>query len=674
MPSSLELYCLVKVFFDQRKTIINCFTPFLLEAARDGSWKPLVQLAQEIESVYRLRIPQHVLNRLVRSAARESLCEPLPNRGVAGTRITETGKETLDKLEPRRDVDRRIQSAVLAFVAFCTARNILLSDDKAEQIMTEFIEINTDPLLTLIHEGKLPTTSPDTKDETSRLFVAFLLDCERSNPTLFATLQDLIHGATIASILNYHQDTFEGIQDSVFSSCTLYFDANYLFYLLGLHSDEFTLAANELYQLILPYGFSLKAFDFTISEMSNVLRGYFHSHNVYPTTVRVNSIYSSLRTKGYRGSDIIELISNLEEKLSKLRIGLKRTGINLTTYKADDKDLLSTLIQYKSYQPTFYQSHDIAVLEKIRSYRKRAIRRFEDAPCFFVTSDYKLAKLNYLDMGHRASQTIVEVISDRMLTTILFLKNPQGTVPIRSIVASYSRKLFIKRHIWDAFYHALCEAKIKGAIDDRALSLMFYNGFIEEDLSDLEDVDTNKIDESYVILEAEKATKRYKNLVELQLSQRDEESKRQTELLLEKQEKEFQSLLNENGKVFLDSLAATSERIKRQKDSELENRIKMLEENVKHGAISDARRIVFFVRIVVGIALVIPVVLLAVQYIQDKVENKTLYSILSISSYLLAVLDGGIQVIKPIWTRVTDRLSESIFRRRRNRLFLNEGG
>jgi hypothetical protein len=587
---------------------------------------------------------------------------------VAGTRITDAGKKSLDKFESQRDVDRRIQAAILSFVAFCDTRGVLLSDEEAGQAVSKFIELNTDPLLSLMHEGKLPSRAED-REETSRLFVAFLLQCERADPKLFSTLQDLILGATIASVLNYHQEVFEGLQDKSFSSCTLFFDANYLFSLLGLDSDEFNLAAKELYQLILPRGFSLSTFDFTISEMSKVLRGYLRNHNRYPTTIRVNSIYSSLRGKGYRESDVIDLISNLEDRLSKLKIGVKRTGIDLGKYKTEDKDLLSSMMRYKSYQPTFYQNHDVAILEKIRKYRKRSIRKFEDANCFLVTSDYRLAKLNYLEMGHKDSQTIGEVILDRMLTTILFLKNPRGTVPIRSIVASYSRELFVQRHIWDAFYHALCEVKAKGGIDDRTLSLMFYNGFIEEELSDFGDHDTAKIDESFVILEAEKAASRYKNMVELQLSQQKEEARREAKLLLDSQEKEFRDLIAKQEGDFLSSLVSTRDQIERQKDVEFENRLRLIEENLRRTAKRDATRIIAWVRVLVGCALLIPIGLLVSGLAQGKEQREMLFSTASIIGYILAVVDGGLQIVQPIWELATTWLSGLIFRRRRDGLF-----
>jgi hypothetical protein len=260
-----------------------------------------------------------------------------------------------------------------------------------------------------------------------------------------------------------------------------------------------------------------------------------------------------------------------------------------------------------------------------------------------------------------------------MFTTILFLKNPRGTVPIRSIVASYSRELFVKRHIWDAFYHALCEAKSRGAIDDRTLSLMFYNGFIEEELSDLGDRDVIKIDESYVVLEAEKAVTRYKNLVELQLSQQQEESRRQAELLLEKQEKEFQSLIRGKESDFLTSLVATREQIEQQKDIEFQNRMKMLEDNLRRSAMADAGRIIALVRIAVGIALALPAVLLVTGYAQGKEQRETLFSVISIVSYLLAVLDAGVQAVQPIWKGLADWIARVIFKRRRALLFVHEG-
>ncbi len=670
MASSLELYCLVKAFYDHGKTIISCFMPFLLEAVRDGAWKSLTKIAEGIENTHRLKIPFHVLTRIVRSAARESLCEDTPRIGLPGTRITDAGKNELDKLESFRDVDRRIKAVVSAFAAFGSTKGFKLHGDEYEKIVTDFITVNADPLLSLVHEGKLPA-SPDIQEESSRLFIAFLLHSERSDPPIFTTLQDMILGATIASILNYHKDAFDGIQDRKFSSCTLYFDANYLFSLLGLHADEYTVAAKELYELLVPYGFNLSTFDFTVSEMCRVLRGYFHNHTRYPTTIRVDSIYSNLRAKGYRESDIVSLISNLEDRLSRLKIGVKRTGVDLSNYEAEDKKLLSLLIRYKSYQPSYYQNHDIAVLEKARKYRKRTYRRFEDANCFVVTSDFKLAKLNYLDMGHKENQTIGEVILDRMLTTILFLKNPQGKVPIGAIIASYSRGLFVSRHIWDAFYHALCDAKTRGAIDDKALSLLFYNGFIEEELSDIPDEEARNIDQSYVIAEAEKAAERHRNFVDLQLSQQQEESRKESERLLEEQQQKFRDTLHQKEQDFLISLSATRDQIEWQKDRELASQIRIIENNLRTESTKASDRIVFAIRVVVGLLLLSPAAVLVASQLIYRYPSGSMISVMNVISYIIALANGGLQIIKPLWEKARSLIADSIFKRRRKGILRN---
>lgn|GEM_PF-3794050 len=107
--------------------------------------------------------------------------------------------------------------------------------------------------------------------------------------------------------------------------------------------------------------------------------------------MKVKSLYSMLRTRNTRPSDIIDIISNLESRLAKLR--MKNSDIELTSYKPGNSQLFAELRKFKCNQGVLYQNHDIALLEKARRIRKKSYQNFENADSFVITSDYKLGMI-----------------------------------------------------------------------------------------------------------------------------------------------------------------------------------------------------------------------------------------------------------------------------------------
>lgn len=107
-------------------------------------------------------------------------------------------------------------------------------------------------------------------------------------------------------------------------------------------------------------------------------------------------------------------------------------------------------------------------------------------------------------MGHRDNATVCEVIPDRLLTNILWLKNPTiiEDIPLKSIIAVHSRKLFVDTSIWKRFYDNLRTLREEGGIGDRDISMLFYNHQIEEVLSDFNASQIETITPDFILREA----------------------------------------------------------------------------------------------------------------------------------------------------------------------------
>lgn len=109
----------------------------------------------------------------------------------------------------------------------------------------------------------------------------YIIEIEKAKPDDYQIPKELFHGSLICSSLLLSEKEFSGVVESNFKNTKIYFDANYLFSLLNFHDEELSVPANELYRLLIKFGFELRYFDFTLAEMTIVLKNYVKSQHVY---------------------------------------------------------------------------------------------------------------------------------------------------------------------------------------------------------------------------------------------------------------------------------------------------------------------------------------------------------------------------------------------------------
>jgi hypothetical protein len=177
------------------------------------------------------------------------------------------------------------------------------------------------------------------------------------------------------------------------------------------------------------------------------------------------------------------------------------------TYQPISDELRDIIIKWKPLKVLSSQNHDLAAIEEIKEIRGHPVRKIEDSKALFLTSDSILSRLNLIDMSHKENGTVNEVILDRLMSCILWLKDPHAKPPIKSIIAAYSRDLFIKRRIWDRFYELLRQLKQEGSVDDENISTLFYHNYIESVLREFDESEVDKNTPEFVLGEIEKSAR-----------------------------------------------------------------------------------------------------------------------------------------------------------------------
>lgn len=294
--------------------------------------------------------------------------------------------------------------------------------------------------------------------------------------------------------------------------------------------------------------FKLKVFDFTLAEMVRVVKGYLTAISLYSSKIRVDSLYDILRRKGWEKPQVNEFISTLEDKIKRFNIGIEYTDVDLRKYNPDCVDNPDEIrLNLAKYKPQIMytsdtafvesQNHDLASICLIRKKREKLPRKIENSEYIFLTSDLKLSKFNLEIFGHKNTGTIPEVIPDRLLATILWLKDPtlNPNLPVYIIIASYSNTLLISRGVWRRFYQILLHLKEEGKISKDDIATLFYHNYIETVLLEFSEEEIAEINEEFVLKSIEEATKKMEKNIE---KRKEKEIKSEYEYKIRQREQE----------------------------------------------------------------------------------------------------------------------------------------
>lgn len=433
----------------------------------------------------------------------------------------------MDKFETDKEVERRINALLKDIEQFFAESNVSINLDQIRNLLFSFLCKNIEPLTEFINPSAASRGIVVPRFEGNEsLLLEYIKSAEQQKPEHYKTLQDMVLGSIISVVLNAEEPSkMTEIRTRKFKHCQIFLDTNFVFFITDLYNPEFNEPAKELLDLLKKYRFELKVFSFTVDEICRVINGYPRQAYRYPTTMGVDTLYSSLKRKGWTKSDVIEFIGNIESILFEkgIQIEWKTKKVDPKTYIPTNEELRNTIRKYKPSQDLFSQNHDIAAVEKIREFREKPVRNFEDSRVFFLTSDVRLSRFNSIEMGHKENSTICEVILDRLLANILWLKDPSIKPPLGTIVAAYSRDLFIKRRIWDRFYEVLQQLRQQEKAKDDNISMLFYHSHIEEVLREFDEDEADKITQEFVLEEIQEASKLPEEEVKKKVEEKEKE-------------------------------------------------------------------------------------------------------------------------------------------------------
>jgi hypothetical protein len=656
MANSIYNYALMKALYDEGQDYLDSFWPFAVMAIPSNASVDINYIQTKLKERHNLEMPLHVIGVLlaraeVKNYVRKERLEPIRYK------LTGSGYTYAVKLENDREVERRITALLDSIKRFLGQKSVFLSCDQILEILLYFINKNLDFLVECINPSISSRIAiPPNLEGNDRYLLEYIQTADHQEPENYKILENMVMGSIISALLYVEEpEDITKIRTKKFGHCQVFLDTNFVFSILGLDVEEFNEPAKELLSLLKRNNFELKVFAFTVDEITSVLISYSRESYRYPKSMKINSLYSALKRKGWSKTDAREYIINIEHHLKENGIKIEWIkGIDLKNYKVDDV-LRRSIKKYKPDQNAFSQNHDLAAIAKIQEIRGKSIRKIEDSEAFFLTSDVKLSRFN-LETEHKATGTICETILDRLFTNILWLKNPSTKPPLKSIIAAHSRDLFVNRRVWDKFYSVLQELKKSGKVNDEGVSTLFWHNYVEDALRSIEESDVNKITPEFVLDKIETAGKKKEQDFEETRKQIEELEKagKLKEEELEKKRKELE-LARRKLEVELELKEKSISDAKSQAEKEWLDKIQGIKDRIRGNSEHSA---IMWSRILAFSAILVFVSSILIAYFHFNVR-------LQIISLSIAVIGGG--GILGLWkyaSKTRDWLSENIYAKR----------
>lgn len=524
MDNNLYTYALIKGLYDQSHNFIDCFLPFIVGHFSSDKFIGVVDIQACVKNSLGMDMPIHVMESAIKRAKNKGLLSQ--EKSARRYQLTFKGAEYTRKHEDNRDVTRRINSLVDEIIRFFKDKQIEIKREDILELISSFVQENRASIIEFLNPNtnwnttKLAKSSPN-----ARLLIEFIQEVDRSRPDQHATLRDVLLGSLISTLI-YARNTEEldRLGSKHFKECNIYLDTNLILSILELHEPDWNKPALELLKLLHLSGFKTFVLPSTITELCAVVDPYRSNLHRYPKNIKVDTIYSSLRRKGWRATDVNEFITNLEDLLKSKAITIDyKYSFDLKKYQIQDQNLLATLRRYKPFQHELGEAHDLLAIDIIRQMRSRECRALENCKAIFLTSDARLCKFNFAEQGHKNNGTICEVFLDRLLTNLLWLKNPGVDLPVSAIISAHARDLFINREVWNRFYDVLQQLHRDKKISENQIAMLFYHNYVEEFLLPLEESDVSKITPSFVLGFAQKKAELIDKDITSQVRQKEAE-------------------------------------------------------------------------------------------------------------------------------------------------------
>lgn len=248
------------------------------------------------------------------------------------------------------------------------------------------------------------------------LIEAQFVDYFKKIPSVFEIIRNIYLGSIISCYLEFKTENIK-------QELELLFDTNFIVSLLDLNTPESTHTCIKLIEVGKNIGFSFSILPDTIEEIKNLLskKAEYYSNTFLSKRINPEDIYNACERRKLGKNDIERIIDNLENSISSFGIKIIANTEKLKN-KAKYGEDIERLKKIRS--SNFAALHDATALLYVKEKRKKRVKEFEDANCWFVNNSITHDSDENKNTYHFNNDYQSETIRADELLNILWLTNP----------------------------------------------------------------------------------------------------------------------------------------------------------------------------------------------------------------------------------------------------------
>jgi hypothetical protein len=525
-------YALISALKEENKDLFDTFLAFILRVVPTETFIDINQIQINLmnDPIFSKKIPLNVLQTIIKRAKQNQYIEintiseidpeTKQRKQKEVYKLNINGIDCAKQIEQHQIIQHQIERLCNQIALYFKNRGHLKTIPDIYKLLVFFIRKNISCLAEIENFSEQFITG-SKKDE--KLLAYYIYDLAIKGGENLSIIKKMLYGSILSTVLCGQKINISELERSKIKPCIVFLDTNFILSLLDLHSDFECRSAKDLFKMLKNEQFSFNIFNITLEEIARVIKSYemwlSHKNNL-PQESEQNFISDSpdlyrrlAFAKKWSIQMAMEFRTNLYTKIENL--GVKLVNISVEEqqeYNNFIEKMQSSLIDKKKKHPPFAIKHDLLVMGIIsKKYRKTKVYKIEDAKAFFLTSDITLSRFNYDQMDHKKDGSICEVILDRFLSNILWLKNPQLDFPLETIIAANSRDLIVEQKVWEKFYEKLKDLYINNKISEVDVLSLLHNNYIEDILIEInEDNVVEKINDKFFSENIDKARKAQK--------------------------------------------------------------------------------------------------------------------------------------------------------------------
>ena len=444
---TLTSLAMLKVHVDQRQDYLDYLRPFILQVLVVHKPDPITDTVVRdlIRTDFGLEIPDRAVHVVLKRLSRRY---PLKkDHGVY--RIN--GELPHPRIATKKaEAIRHIQAVLSGLVEFSkrTSKPIV-SDDEAVTAICAFLTQFDIPCLRAYLRGTAIPAIEGLHQAHIVLVGKYVLALQSANPERFESFLVMVTGHMLANAL-----LCPDLKDAPksYKDVTFYLDTPLLVPRLGLEGEPKQAAVTSLIKLLRSLGATVATFSHLRHELEGVIANA--AQHLDSRNGRRGDIVTEARRRGTTRSDMLLLVSQIDDRLESARVDVLSTPHYVENFQIDEEAFEKVLGDEVSYFNPRAKEHDINSVRSIYALRAGISPAIlERSKAVLVTSNAAFSRAAFrYGQRHEESREVSSVITDFSLANMAWLKAPLDapTVPMKELLAfSYaalapSRKLFEK--------------------------------------------------------------------------------------------------------------------------------------------------------------------------------------------------------------------------------------